>query len=105
MQLMRIALFIFVSLAFVACCGTQTTPDGDACQSCAENEAKFDYSCPLVTAPCSRARISEIDKILDGLFKEQKPVVLYVHGRGCEPKKTSEQGIITTLEKTMVSRS
>jgi hypothetical protein len=99
MRLMRIALLTVFSLAFVACCGIQTTPNGVACQSCAVDTAKFDYSCPLVTAPCSRARISEIDKMLDGLFESRKPIVLYVHGRGNEPKKSWEKGIIVTLEK------
>ena len=99
MQLIRIALLTVFSLAFVACCGIQTTPNGVACQSCAVDTAKYDYSCPLVTAPCSRARISEIDKMLDGLFESRKPIVLYVHGRGNEPKKSWEKGIIVTLEK------
>ena len=88
-------------MSFVACAGTQTTPDGIACPSC-EASPKYDHACKLVIAPCSRARISEIDKNLDNLFKTKKPIVLYVHGRGDEPEKTWKKGIIKTLEKDYV---
>ena len=36
--------------------------------------------------------------MLDGVFAARKPVVLYVHGRGNEPKKTMKRRILETLE-------
>lgn len=68
------------------------------CQACAES-SKFDHSCPLIVAPCNRAGIAQADKVFDDLLSAEKPVVLYVHGRGNEPKKTLKEHILTTLEK------
>lgn len=43
--------------------------------------------------------ISSINDILKNLFAKNKPLVLYVHGLGNEPKKTEEQRILEKLEE------
>lgn len=99
MQLIRIAaLFTLFALSLASCANTQIKSNDTTCQSCAASP-KFDQTCPLITSPCSRAKISEVNKVLDNLFATGKPIVLYVHGRGNEPKKTWEEGIAKTLEK------
>lgn len=67
------------------------------CPTCAES-SKFNPECRIVVAPCTRSKISEIDKALDDAFATGKPVVLYIHGRGNEPKKTLNERILKTLE-------
>jgi esterase/lipase superfamily enzyme len=68
------------------------------CATCAASPA-FDARCRLVTAPCNRAQIAAADQVLDDLFREGKPVVLYIHGRGSEPGKTLKDNIAGTLER------
>ena len=43
--------------------------------------------------------VSSTDQLLDGLFTSRQPVVLYVHGRGREPRKTARENIIGKLEQ------
>lgn len=95
-------VMLFIVLA-TACAETQTKPDtpkssvAKTCPTCAASP-RFSRECRLVVASCTRARISELDSILDETFAVKKPVVLYIHGRGNEPKKTVKQRILETLE-------
>jgi hypothetical protein len=59
----------------------------------------YDSGKRVVIAPAEPKPISSIDSILVKLFEAQKPLVLYVHGRGNEPSKTKDDGIIEKLEK------
>lgn len=68
------------------------------CKRC-DTSADFDQRCPLVVTPCERATISDSDKVLDALFASRQPVVLYVHGRGREPRKSAQDNILGALEK------
>lgn len=99
MKLLRIVLFTCFSLSLVACAHNACPPSAEAPKYNKDNSLITTPCSCLVSAPCSRARISDIDKILDELFKTKKPIVLYVHGRGDEPEKTWENGIINTLDK------
>ncbi|MCX7109004.1 MAG: alpha/beta hydrolase [Proteobacteria bacterium] len=60
--------------------------------------SSFDPATRLVIAPAERMPISSIDQILSKLFDKKVPLVLYVHGRGNEPKKTKEGKILEKLE-------
>ena len=60
--------------------------------------SSFDPTTRLVIAPAERKPISSIDQILAKLFDKKVPLVLYVHGRGNEPKKTEEGKILEKLE-------
>ena len=70
---------------------TAVTASAADCSTCAQSPT-FNDACRLVTAPCNRAPIGDINNVLDGLYATGKPVVFYVHGRGEEPKKTSDDG-------------
>jgi Alpha/beta hydrolase of unknown function (DUF900) len=61
--------------------------------------SSFDPTTRLVIAPAERKPISSIDQTLAKLFAEKLPLVLYVHGRGNEPRKTEEGKILEILEK------
>ncbi|MEI7869531.1 MAG: alpha/beta hydrolase [Candidatus Methylumidiphilus sp.] len=61
--------------------------------------SSFDPAKRLVIAPAERIPISSIDQVLGGLFEHKKPFVLYVHGRGDEPKKTEQGKILEKLEQ------
>ena len=76
---------------------TAITASAADCPTCAQSPA-FNDACRLVTAPCSRAPMDDINKVLDRLYATGKPVVVYVHGRGEEPKKTLDDGIVAKLE-------
>jgi len=76
---------------------TAVTASAADCPTCAQSPT-FNDACRLVTAPCDRAPIGDITEVLDALYSTGKPVVFYVHGRGEEPKKTSDDGIVIKLE-------
>ncbi|GEM_PF-1385184 len=98
MQGKSIAAIYFILFSIFASAEANSKPKTAVCKTCAESQ-KFDKVCPVITAPCSRSKISEIDTILDKIYAAKKPIVLYVHGRGNEPKKTLKEHIVETLEK------
>lgn len=103
MKTLKIAFLTFFLVLTNAYAETRIKPNGSdssavrTCSTCAES-SKFKDACRLVVAPCNRSAISEIDKILDDVFATGKPLVLYVHGRGNEPKKTWEDRVLEKLE-------
>jgi hypothetical protein len=86
-------------MAFLFACASAGTSDSAnaACTPC-DRSSRFDDRCRLVTVPCERANIEDADAVLDALFASRQPVVLYVHGRGNEPRKTARQDIVGKLE-------
>ena len=60
--------------------------------------ASFDPERPVVVAPDRRVGLDALEPVLDELFRSGKPVVLYVHGRGNEPKKSIRKGILRRIE-------
>jgi hypothetical protein len=58
----------------------------------------FDQRRRLLVVPDARRRIDEVDQVLDELLAHGRPCVLYVHGRGDEPRKSFEKRILEKLE-------
>lgn len=98
MKIIKSIFIVILSLPINAYTESNVQSARISCRSC-ETAPKFNQVCPLVTAPCDRAKISESNRLFDDLFAAGKPIVLYVHGRGNEPKKTWKEGIVSTLEK------
>lgn len=61
--------------------------------------SSFDRTKRLVIAPAETKPISSIDSVLQDLYAERKPLLIYIHGRGNEPKKSRKEGILESLEK------
>jgi esterase/lipase superfamily enzyme len=57
---------------------------------------RFDANTPLYTSDARAWQIDELEDALAQLYKEHKPVVLFVHGRGKEPGKSLQGGQFTT---------
>lgn len=53
----------------------------------------FSPETPLYTSDCRGYQLSELSTVLDHLFATGKPVILFVHGRGNEPKKSLKGGV------------
>jgi hypothetical protein len=60
----------------------------------AEKESTMQYSIntPIYTSDTRAWRLGEIPQLLDILYAKGKPIVLFVHGRGKEPKKSLRGG-------------
>lgn len=54
----------------------------------------FNPELPLYTSDKIGHSIAELPALLDGLLADGKPVILFVHGRGNEPKKSLEGGSV-----------
>jgi esterase/lipase superfamily enzyme len=57
---------------------------------------KFDAAKPLYTSDNKKWAIDELPTVLDSLYDKKKPVVVFVHGRGDEPKKSLQGGAFVT---------
>jgi esterase/lipase superfamily enzyme len=57
---------------------------------------KFDATKPLYTSDNKKWAIDELEVVLDSLYKKNKPLVVFVHGRGDEPKKSLQGGSFVT---------
>jgi hypothetical protein len=68
----------------------------------ARAELKFSADYPLYLSDGSRYDYAHIDTALDKAFSYQKPVVLFVHGRGNEPEKSLNGG--TFVEGNVVHK-
>lgn len=55
-------------------------------------ELKFDPTKRLYTSDKAGYKVSKLPALLDRLLSNGKPVILFVHGRGNEPKKSLEGG-------------
>lgn len=54
----------------------------------AQAKLEFDPKAPLYTADGTKFGFDQIHEALDLVFSSQKPVVIYIHGRGDEPLKS-----------------
>lgn len=52
----------------------------------------FDRNYPLYTSDQAKFNYNEVEKALDQVYSSQLPVVVFVHGRGNEPKKSLDKG-------------
>lgn len=64
----------------------------------AAGNAAFDPERTLVVAPANQLPPSSIERTLDRLLADGRPLVLYVHGRGDEPEKTARARILERIE-------
>lgn len=88
-----------VALALIGVC----TP-----VSAAKENLKFDATRPLLTrhSTLRKHAESELNAVLEDLFAEDagvtaKPLVVYVHGRGHEPKKSFDDSILGTKNRVI----
>ena len=58
----------------------------------AKSKLSFDSQYPLYLSDGSNYNFDQIDTALDRAYSYKKPVILFVHGRGNEPKKSLEGG-------------
>lgn len=52
------------------------------------SKLKFDAATPLYTSDAAAWPIDQLPKVLSKLYASDKPIVLFVHGRGKEPEKS-----------------
>lgn len=51
-------------------------------------DLEFDPYTPLYTSDANAWRLDQLDHVLNLLVTEEKPLIVFVHGRGNEPKKS-----------------
>lgn len=52
----------------------------------------FNSRYPLYLSDQSKFTYDEVDKALDTVYSDQRPVLFFIHGRGNEPKKSLDKG-------------
>jgi len=94
----RLRFACWFVIAIYARSGRQAFAQPAACPPCSQSR-NFSAQCRLITNPCDRASVAQIDQVLDRLFASGKPVVFHVHGRGREPGKTLRKDLIGVIER------
>jgi hypothetical protein len=65
-----------------------------SCEDLKKGDLGYDAETSFYTSDCKGYSVSEIEDVLDKFFLMEKPIILFVHGRGNEPKKSLKGGTV-----------
>lgn len=99
MNTKSLSAILLASLYLTGCATTSPRLERDTFESCGDrkkSDLKYDPKTAFFTSDCKGYEANEVEEVLDELFKTEKPIILFVHGRGKEPKKSLKGGSIVT---------
>ncbi len=67
-----------------------------SCEKLDKSDLPYDSRIAIYTSDCKGYQVDEIQHVLNMAFSDDRAVVLFVHGRGDEPKKSLKGGFVVT---------